>query len=66
MMTRTERKILILSRGLNQTELAKMIGKPPQTVCDLLADRRKTQKDREAIAKILGVSVEKIFGDHRN
>jgi lambda repressor-like predicted transcriptional regulator len=66
MMTRTEIKILLLKRGLNQMELSRQIGIPPQTICDLLAGRRKTLKHRTAIADILGFPVEKIFGDHGN
>lgn len=60
-MSRTEIKILLLEKGLNQTKIARLIGVAPQTVCDLLAGRRKTPGHQEKIAQILNVEKDTIF-----
>jgi ribosome-binding protein aMBF1 (putative translation factor) len=62
-MTRTEIKILLLEKGMNQTILAEKLGQSPQVICDILAHRRKAYNLRPKIKKILGVD---IFGDDGN
>lgn len=60
-MTRTEIKILLLKKGINQTELSQRVGISPQTLCDILAGRRKTEKYQLKIATIFDLPIEKLF-----
>ncbi len=62
-MDRTAIKILILEKNTSQTEIAQKIGIPVQTVCDILAGRKTTRKWQEAIAEVLGKSVDELFGN---
>lgn len=60
-MDRTAIKILILKKNTSQTEIARKIGIPVQTVCDILAGRKTTPKWQKAIAKILDRPVDELF-----
>jgi transcriptional regulator with XRE-family HTH domain len=61
-MTKLEIKILLLQKGINQTELAQRIGVSPQVLCDILAGRRKALSHRKAIAKVLKLSIDNLLG----
>ena len=65
-MTRTEIKILLLEKGLNQTALAKKIHVSPQVVCDIFAGRRKAFNLKSKINKVLGTDIFRDDGHKAN
>ena len=51
----------MIEKDLTETHIGRMLGTSPQMICDIIAGRKTTRKYKKGIAKILGVSIKKIF-----
>jgi DNA-binding Xre family transcriptional regulator len=64
-MTPRERKALMILNNVKSTELAKKLGVHPSTIYLVRADRGKSRRVEEALAKACGVSHRKMFPENR-